>query len=124
VLFSAGCGRIFEGTAEQMFDSLSKIAALPDETQVYCAHEYTASNVAFALAVEPDNEKLRQYRDDVNRLRALNIPTLPTTLRQEKWINPFLRTNNPEVVKSVTNRIKNDDPCSVFTALRVWKNEF
>ncbi|MDW2150806.1 hydroxyacylglutathione hydrolase, partial [Vibrio sp. 378] len=67
VLFSAGCGRIFEGTPEQMFESLSKVAALPEETQVFCAHEYTASNVAFALAVEPDNEQLRQYRDDVNR---------------------------------------------------------
>ena len=124
VLFSAGCGRIFEGTPEQMFESLSKIMKLPEETEVFCAHEYTASNVAFALAVEPDNEHLRQYRDDVNRLRGLNIPTIPTTLRKEKLINPFLRATNAEVIQSVTNRIENSDPCSVFTALREWKNEF
>ncbi|WP_045488944.1 hydroxyacylglutathione hydrolase [Vibrio harveyi] len=124
VLFSAGCGRIFEGTPEQMFESLSKLSKLPEETEVFSAHEYTASNVAFALAVEPDNEHLRQYRDDVNRLRGLNIPTLPTTLRKEKLINPFLRATNAEVILSVANRIENSDPCSVFTALREWKNEF
>ncbi|MDF2155518.1 hydroxyacylglutathione hydrolase [Vibrio sp. CAU 1672] len=124
VLFSAGCGRIFEGTPEQMFQSLSKIAALPDDTEVYAAHEYTASNIAFALAVEPDNEQLRQYRDDVNRLRAQNIATLPTTIGREKWINPFLRTTHADVVKSVAKRIENSDPVSVFTALREWKNGF
>ena len=98
--------------------------ALPDETEVYCAHEYTASNVAFALAVEPDNQQLHQYRDEVNRLRALNLSTLPSTLHKEKQINPFLRTDCPEVTKSVASRIKNSDPCTVFAALRHWKNEF
>ncbi|KFK56318.1 hydroxyacylglutathione hydrolase [Vibrio vulnificus] len=124
VLFSAGCGRIFEGTAQQMFDSLNKLLALPEETEVFCAHEYTASNIAFALAVEPDNELLHQYRDTVNRLRAQNLPTIPTTLRQEKWINPFLRYLQPSVIHSVSSRTKNSDPLSVFTALREWKNEF
>ncbi|GEM74092.1 hydroxyacylglutathione hydrolase [Vibrio sagamiensis] len=124
VLFSAGCGRVFEGTLEQMYESLSKIAALPEETEVFCAHEYTASNIAFALAVEPDNEQLHQYRDEVNRLRARNRPTLPTTLRREKWVNPFLRTAHPEVIKSVANRLAHHEPCAVFSALRQWKNDF
>ena len=124
VLFSAGCGRVFEGTMEQMYTSLSKIVALPEETEVYCAHEYTASNVAFALAVEPDNDLLHKYRDEVNRLRAQNRSTLPTTIRQEKWINPFLRVDQPSVMKSVSNRTLKTDPLSIFTALREWKNEF
>ncbi|MCG9780979.1 hydroxyacylglutathione hydrolase [Vibrio brasiliensis] len=124
VLFSAGCGRVFEGTMEQMYTSLSKLATLPEETEVYCAHEYTTSNVAFALAVEPDNSQLQQYRDEVNRLRAQNQPTLPTTIRREKWINPFLRTDQPSVIRSVANRTSQTDPLAIFTALREWKNEF
>ena len=107
-----------------MLTSLTKLCALPEETQVYCAHEYTASNVAFALAVEPNNAQLRQYRDTVIRLRAQDRPTLPTTLRQEKWINPFLRYDQPSVIKSVANRTDKTDPLSIFTALREWKNEF
>ncbi len=124
VLFSAGCGRIMEGTPQQMFDALNKITALPQETEVYCAHEYTAANIAFALAVEPDNQHLQQYRDQVNRLRAQNKSTIPTNLRQEKFVNPFLRYTEPSVVKSVSNRTEQTDPLSVFTALRAWKNEF
>lgn len=124
VLFSAGCGRIFEGTPQQMFDSLNKILSLPQETEIYCAHEYTASNLAFALAVEPDNDLLHQYREQVNRLRAQNLSTIPTTLRQEKWINPFLRYTQPSIMKSVSSRTKQTDPLSIFTALREWKNEF
>lgn len=124
VLFSAGCGRVFEGTMEQMHNSLNKLAALPEETEVYCAHEYTTSNLAFALAVEPDNSQLQQYRDEVNRLRAQNKPTLPTTIRREKWINPFLRTDQPSVIRSVSNRTSQTDPLAIFTALREWKNEF
>lgn len=124
VLFSAGCGRVFEGTMEQMHTSLSKLLALPEETEVFCAHEYTTSNVAFALAVEPDNEQLHQYRDEVNRLRAQKKPTLPSTIRREKWINPFLRTGEPSVIRSVMNRTSQSDSLSIFTALREWKNEF
>ncbi len=124
VLFSAGCGRVFEGTMEQMFTSLSKLVALPEETEVYCAHEYTASNVAFAMAVEPDNEQLQIYRDEVIRLRGQGHSTLPSTLRREKWINPFLRTQEPSIMKSVANRTEQTDALSIFTALREWKNEF
>ncbi|MFG0771691.1 hydroxyacylglutathione hydrolase [Vibrio plantisponsor] len=124
VLFSGGCGRVFEGTMEQMFTSLEKILALPEETEVYCAHEYTASNIAFAIAVEPNNEQLQIYRDEVIRLRAQNKSTIPTTLRKEKWINPFLRTREASVIKSVANRTAQNDPISIFTALREWKNDF
>ncbi|EMK6669404.1 hydroxyacylglutathione hydrolase [Vibrio fluvialis] len=124
VLFSAGCGRVFEGTMEQMFTSLSKLVALPEETEVYCAHEYTASNVAFAIAVEPDNVQLQIYRDEVIRLRGQGHSTLPSTLRREKWVNPFLRTQEPSIMKSVANRTEQTDALSIFTALREWKNEF
>lgn len=124
VLFSAGCGRVFEGTYEQMFDSLQKLATLPQETEVYCAHEYTSSNLSFALAVEPDNELLHNYRDEVNRLRAQDKPTIPTTIRQEKWINPFLRCQEPSVMKAVSARTDELTELSVFSALREWKNEF
>ncbi len=124
VLFSGGCGRVFEGTMEQMYTSLEKLAALPEETEVYCAHEYTASNIAFAIAVEPNNEQLQIYRDEVIRLRAQDKPTIPTTLRREKWVNPFLRTQEPSVIKSVANRTAENDPISIFSALREWKNHF
>lgn len=124
VLFSAGCGRVFEGTYEQMFESLNKILALSEDTEIYPAHEYTSSNIAFALAVEPDNQLLLQYREDVYRLRGENKPTLPTTLQQEKWINPFLRVDQPSIIKSVSNRVENTHPLSIFVALREWKNAF
>ncbi|WED27387.1 hydroxyacylglutathione hydrolase [Vibrio sp. DW001] len=124
VLFSAGCGRIFEGTPEQMFESLNKILALPDETEVYPAHEYTSSNVSFALAVEPDNQNLLAYREDVFRLRAEGKPTLPTTLQKEKLINPFLRVDQPSIINSIANRTKETSAIGVFTALREWKNAF
>lgn len=124
VIFSAGCGRVFEGSMEQMLESLTKLLALPEETLIYSAHEYTSNNLAFAMAVEPNNPLLNQYREEVNRLRAQGLPTLPTTLRQEKWINPFLRVQEPEVIASVKPYTQNSDPLSVFTALREWKNIF
>ncbi|MHA2938659.1 hydroxyacylglutathione hydrolase [Vibrio sp. RC27] len=124
VLFSAGCGRVFEGSYEEMFGALNKLAALDDTTQVYCAHEYTAANVAFAMAVEPENKELHQYRDTVNRLRANNQATIPTTIGQEKQINPFLRTQEPSVIKAVANTSPQCDPLAIFSALRDWKNQF
>jgi hydroxyacylglutathione hydrolase len=90
-IFSLGCGRLFEGTPEQMWKSLSRIAALPDETTLYCAHEYTASNARFALSVDPDNAALRARSAEIDRLRAAGKPTVPMTLRAEKAANPFLR---------------------------------
>ncbi len=124
VLFSAGCGRIFEGTMNDMYESLNKIAQLPENTAIYCAHEYTASNIAFALAVDPENKDLLEYRENVNHLRAHKKPTLPTTVALEKKINPFLRVKEKEIIKSVTNRTIETDGLSVFTALREWKNGF
>lgn len=124
VLFSAGCGRIFEGTAEQMFESLQKIAMLPDETEIFPAHEYTSNNITFALATEPGNEALLFYREKVNRLRTDDQPTLPTTLSQEKQINPFLRTEAPGIVRSVANRTADSSAIAIFTALRRWKDDF
>ncbi len=124
VLFSAGCGRVFEGTYQQMYDSLQKLVTLPLETQVFCAHEYTSSNLAFALAVEPDNQQLQEYREHVNRLRAQQLPTLPTTIQQEKWINPFLRCQEPSIMKAVAARTEQLSELAVFSALRDWKNDF
>ncbi|MFA0088375.1 hydroxyacylglutathione hydrolase [Vibrio sp. 10N.286.49.C2] len=124
VLFSAGCGRIFEGTPAQMFNSLQKLTLLPEETDVYCTHEYTLSNLAFAMAIEPHNDFLHDYREQANQKRVQGLPTLPTSILIEKRINPFLRTQQQEVMKSVANRSINNDPVSTFTALREWKNEF
>lgn len=90
-LFAMGCGRLFEGTPEQMWASLGKIAAWPDDTRLYCAHEYTEANARFALTVEPANEALKQRAEEVQRLRAAGVPTVPTTVGLEKETNPFLR---------------------------------
>lgn len=123
-LFSAGCGRLFEGTPEQMFHSLQKLASLPDETEVYCAHEYTSCNLAFALVAEQDNPYLQRYREEVSRLRAQGISTIPSTLKQEKLINPFLRCDQPSIKKSVANKATGNSDVETFAALRRWKDEF
>ncbi len=123
-LFSAGCGRIFEGTPAQMFHSLQKIASLPDETKIYCAHEYTAGNLAFALVAEQDNAHLQHYRDQVNRLRANGQSTLPTTLSNEKLINPFLRCDQPSIKRSVADKAYDSSDIETFAALRRWKDDF
>lgn len=124
-LFSAGCGRLFEGTPAQMLDSLTRLANLPEDTHVCCAHEYTASGLVFARAVEPDNPALASYQAQVQNLRAKGLPSLPSTIRQEKLINPFLRTHLPAVIAAAqrfdpTAR----EPVAVFAALRTWKNQF
>ena len=124
-LFSGGCGRIFEGTAQQMLDSLDRLAALPGSTQVCCAHEYTLSNLRFALAVDPDNTDLQRYQRECVALRDKGLPTLPATLSREALINPFLRSRSAPVRLSVRDRAPGaDDDVSVFAALRQWKNEF
>ncbi|EAR54831.1 putative hydroxyacylglutathione hydrolase GloB [Photobacterium sp. SKA34] len=123
-LFSAGCGRLFEGTPAQMFNSLQKIATLPDETEVFCAHEYTASNLAFALVAEQGNPHLQQYRDKVIRLRANGKSTLPSTLSQEKRINPFLRCDQPSIKRSVADKAYDNSDLETFAALRRWKDKF
>ncbi len=100
-LFALGCGRMFEGTAPQMWASLEKLMAMPDDTVLYCAHEYTASNARFAIAVEPDNAALRARVAEVTALRAQGKPTVPSTLAQEKATNPFLRPMSAEIQRSV-----------------------
>ncbi len=125
-LFACGCGRVFEGTPGQMHDSLSKLAALPDETKVYCGHEYTLANIKFARAVDPDNTMLAQREERAVMLRAAGRPTLPSTLGEERATNPFLRCAEPAVVESANKYLGSRiaDPVSVFAAIREWKNRF
>jgi len=125
-LFSGGCGRLFEGTAEQMHHSLSKLSQLPQHTKVFCAHEYTLANLHFALAVEPDNQELLSYFNQVKTYRDHNKPTLPSTIAQEKLINPFLRCNQPSIQDAATlycNHTLNSE-AEVFAIIRRWKDEF
>lgn len=126
-LFSGGCGRLFEGTPAQMLASLDALAALPDTTQVCCAHEYTLANLRFARAVEPDNAELTQYLTQCETLRSLGQPTLPSRLGLEHKINPFLRSREASVLSAV--RAHAGIPASatqaeVFGVLRQWKNDF
>ncbi|PKA61568.1 Hydroxyacylglutathione hydrolase 2, mitochondrial [Apostasia shenzhenica] len=100
-LFSLSCGKLFEGNANQMLTSLQKISSLPDDTNIYCGHEYTLSNSKFALSVEPKNEQLLEYSAQVAQLRSKNLPTIPTTLKREKQCNPFLRTSGAEIRQSL-----------------------
>lgn len=124
-LFSAGCGRLFEGTPAQMLASLTRLAALPEATRVCCAHEYTLSSLRFARAVEPDNAELRAYQTHAQTLRDQHLPTLPSTIGLEKAVNPFLRTHLPAVALAVQQRATDEhDPVSVFAALRTWKDQF
>ncbi len=124
-LFAGGCGRLFEGTAAQMADSLARLAALPDETAVYCAHEYTQANLRFALAVEPGNRRLQRRVHEVTRARASGLATVPSTMAIEKASNPFLRCGEPEVAASARRRAPAAaDEVAVFAALREWKNSF
>lgn len=125
-LFSAGCGRLFEGTASQMWHSISKLMALPDDTQIYPAHEYTLSNIEFALSVEPGNQALIDYNEKSKSLRNNNIPTLPAILATEKAINPFMRVQQPSVIKMAESRSKdiNLSDSEVFAVIRHWKDTF
>lgn len=125
-LFAGGCGRLFEGDAAQMMASLAKLAALPDDTLVYCGHEYTARNLEFAALLEPSNRALAARRGEVGRLRGAGQPSVPTTIAIEKATNPFLRADQPELVASVRERVSAAaaDPVSVFAATRRLKDEF
>lgn len=122
-LFSAGCGRLFEGTPAQMSDSLSKLAALPGSTRVCCAHEYTLSNLRFARMAEPDNPESAAYELKCLDLREQGRPTLPSTVATERAVNPFLRTREPTVVASaLAHGAASSAPVDVLAALREWKN--
>jgi hydroxyacylglutathione hydrolase len=124
-LFSGGCGRLFEGTPAQMLDSLDRLAALPPDTRVCPAHEYTLSNLKFALAVEPDNVALQIYTHACTQLRQQNKPTLPVALSTELAINPFLRSRSAPVASAVRQHDAHaTDDVTTFAALRAWKNDF
>uniref|UniRef100_E1T534 Hydroxyacylglutathione hydrolase n=1 Tax=Burkholderia sp. (strain CCGE1003) TaxID=640512 RepID=E1T534_BURSG len=125
-LFACGCGRLFEGTPAQMLASLDSLAALPGATQVHCAHEYTLSNIRFALACEPGNAQLQAWRDKASDLRARNQPTLPTTIAHERAVNPFLRAGDPAVQATLQEALheKVSDRLAAFTLMREWKNRF
>jgi hydroxyacylglutathione hydrolase len=121
-MFAMGCGRLFEGTPAQMWTSLSKLAALPPETKVYCGHEYTASNGKFALSVDADNQALRRRMSEVERLRAAGQPTIPSTIADERATNPFLRSNTKELAAAVN--LPASGPVAVFAELRARKDVF
>ena len=125
-LFTAGCGRLFEGTPEQMHASLKKLAALPDNTKVYCGHEYTESNLRFAVSIEPRNPKLVSRFERVQGLRSRGAPTVPSTMEEEKQTNPFLRCDSKEIHASLKSADPHArlDPVSVFAAVRKMKDSF
>lgn len=126
-LFAGGCGRLFEGTPAQMVMSLNKLAALPSDTKVFCAHEYTLSNLRFALAVEPGNMALQARMEADSRKRDRGEPTVPSTIGLERNTNPFLRYAEPQIAAQLLANGKlsgGEAPVAVFAALRQWKNTF
>jgi hydroxyacylglutathione hydrolase len=124
-LFAGGCGRVFEGTFDQMYESLMKLKKLPQNTRIYCGHEYTINNLKFAKAVEPDNVDLITRYNDVLDLRKNNIPTLPSTLLIELKTNPFLRADKNNVQNIISKKFKTGiNEKEIFSALRQWKDNF
>jgi hydroxyacylglutathione hydrolase len=124
-MFGAGCGKNFEGTLAQLHHSLQRLATLPDETLVYCAHEYTAYDLPFAIACEPGNPDIQQRNVETNLLRAANRPTVPFTIALEKATNPFLRYTSPELIQTLQSRgLVDTSELAVFTALRQWRDRF
>lgn len=125
-LFAAGCGRVFEGTMEQMYVALEKLASLPSTTRVYCAHEYTLNNLKFAQTVEPDNQAIQAKINKVTQLRAHHLPSLPSTIAEELATNPFLRCREPSVVASAEHHAQQQLTTSlaVFQTLRQWKDKW
>jgi hydroxyacylglutathione hydrolase len=119
-LFLLGCGRLFEGTPKQMWNSLSKLKALPGTARVYCAHEYTQANARFALTVDPGNEALQARAREIDRLRSEGKPTVPGTMAEERRTNPFLRADDPALARYA----KTTDPVAVFAAVRQAKDKF
>jgi hydroxyacylglutathione hydrolase len=125
-LFSAGCGRLFEGTAQEMMGSLDRLAALPGDTRVFCGHEYTQANLRFAMAVEPANSAIMDYVKRTAGQRAQGQPTLPSTIQLEKRVNPFLRCRHEDVKSAAERRAGRmlSTPVAVFAEIRSWKDTF
>lgn len=126
-LFAGGMGKIFEGTAEDMFCSIKKMQSLPSDTRVFCAHEYTLANLTFAARIEPDNNEIKQRLDKSKRLREKGQPTIPSLLAEEHNTNPFLRTKNPAVQQAISKQFSIDITCAteleIFTLLRYYKDK-
>lgn len=125
-IFACGCGRLFDGSMEELYKALHKIKALPESTIIYCTHEYTLANIEFALAVEPNNQQLQDRQKHCQALRDNNLPTLPTTVKLEQQTNPFLRTEQPCIQQSVSKQAGSSitDCFSAFSELRLWKNRY
>ena len=121
-LFSLGCGRVFEGSYEEMFHSVTKVKKLPAETIIYCGHEYTASNAKFCVAYDPSNKTLEKRVDEIKTLRSKNLPTIPTTIKNEIDTNIFLRCDNREIRKNLS--LENSSDIEVFIKLRKLKDNF
>ena len=125
-LFAGGCGRVFEGNPPMMYASLESLAQLPGNTRIYCAHEYTLANLAFARAVEPDNAELLQRIADAESTRARNEPTVPSNIALELETNPFMRCTAPELIDSLRSqgRLQGESAAEVFATVRGWKDNF
>ncbi len=125
-LFSAGCGRLFEGTADEMYLSLTKLAHLPPNTLVYCAHEYTMANLKFSATVEPRNLFVQNHIKKISALRSKNLPSLPSTIGDELQINPFLRCQSLEIIENIKEKfhVSIIEPSCIFKELRKWKDNF
>jgi len=125
-LFGGGCGRVFEGTHDQLFQSLKRLASLPNDTNIYCGHEYTVNNLLFAKQVEPNNQEIIKRLVSVKALRELNKPSLPSTLAEEKATNPFLRCHIPEVITTVQQQfnVETTVDSDIFYRVRTWKDQF
>ncbi len=121
-LFSMGCGRLFEGTSEQMWHSLQRLKQLPKETRIYCAHEYTLANGKFALTLEPENQQLQQRLIEVNQLRSVNSPTIPSTIEKELATNPFFREDSQTIQQTID--MTDQEPVHVFAKIRAIKDNF
>jgi hydroxyacylglutathione hydrolase len=128
ILFGCGCGKMFIGTPQEFQHSLQRLAALPDATKVYCAHEYTESNIRFALLCEPGNLQLQQRQREIAALREQDLPSLPSTISLEKATNPFMRCAEPEIIANITRHFNlpalPENEVAVFAALRAWRDQF
>ena len=124
-LFSGGCGRVFEGTYSQMYESLKKLSKLPEDTQIFCGHEYTSSNLQFACAVEPNNQFIKEYNEEIIEKTKNGVPSLPSSLKIEHMINPFIRCNEENLIDNINKKFGEvSSEIEIFSTLRKWKDDF
>ena len=124
-LFSGGCGRVFEGTYSQMYESLKKLSKLPEDTQIFCGHEYTSSNLQFACAVEPNNQFIKEYNEEIIEKTKNGEPSLPSSLKIEHMINPFIRCNEENLIDNINKKFGEvSSEIEIFSTLRKWKDDF